>query len=277
MNHFTFRMNLGLIFMRQVALQNTYSHFGVSRVLVDNRTFYSNKGIMNFAPLYLYDEAYKKKSKGELDFSDQPSSGRSPNLSPAFIKDYADRLGLTFIPEGKGDRIQSFGPEDVFDYMYAVFHSPTYRDRYAEFLKIDFPRLPLTSNIELFRSLCEIGGRLAALHLMETAIPLVTSYPIAGNNTVEAVRYSAPGEGSEMGRVWINKMQYFECVPPEVWAFQIGGYQVCQKWLKDRKGRLLTYDDMTHYRRIVAVLAETIRLMAGVDEAIAAHGGWPIG
>jgi hypothetical protein len=87
----------------------------------------------------------------------------------------------------------------------------------------------------------------------------------------------APGEGSEMGRVWINKIQYFEGVPPEVWAFQVGGYQVCQKWLKDRKGRLLTYDDMTHYQRIVAVLAETIRLMAAVDETIAAHGGWPIG
>ena len=80
-----------------------------------------------------------------------------------------------------------------------------------------------------------------------------------------------------MGRVWINKTQYFEGVPPEVWAFHVGGYQVCQKWLKDRKGRLLTYDDITHYQRIVAVLAETIRLMAVVDEAIAAHGGWPIG
>ncbi|MCX5819146.1 MAG: hypothetical protein NT047_04470, partial [Deltaproteobacteria bacterium] len=84
-------------------------------------------------------------------------------------------------------------------------------------------------------------------------------------------------EGSEMGRDWINKTQYCEVVPPEVWAFQIGGYQVCQKWLKDRKGRLLTYDDITHYQRIVAVLVETIHLMAGVDETIAAHGGWPIG
>jgi len=225
-------------------------------------------------PLYLY------LKDGELQFQGSLPDTKAkcrPNLSQAFIQDCADRLGLTLISEGKGDRLQTFGPEDVFDYMYAVFHSPAYRERYAEFLKIDFPRLPLTSNIELFRSLCEIGGRLAALHLMETPIHLVTSYPIAGNDAVEAVRYSAPGEGSEMGRVWINKTQYFEGVPPEVWAFQIGGYQVCQKWLKDRKGRLLTYDDMTHYQRIVAVLAETIRLMAAVDEAIAARGGWPIG
>ncbi|MCX5819313.1 MAG: N-6 DNA methylase [Deltaproteobacteria bacterium] len=208
---------------------------------------------------------------------DEKPTTLRPNLSPAFIEDCIHRLGMAFISDGKGDRLQTFGPEDVFDYLYAIFHSPAYRERYAELLKIDFPRLPLTSDIELFRSLCEIGGRLVALHLMETPIHLMTSYPIAGNNTVEVVRYSAPGEGSEMGRVCINKTQYFEGVPPEVWAFQIGGYQVCQKWLKDRKGRLLTYDDITHYQRIVAVLAETIRLMAAVDEAIAANGGWPIG
>ena len=223
-------------------------------------------------PLYLYSVAsLLEDAASDLYFT------KRPNIVPAFIKDFTSRIGLTFIPDGKGDRIQTFGPEDVFDYMYAVFHSPAYRERYAAFLKIDFPRLPLTSNIELFRSLCEIGGRLVALHLMETPIHLMTSYPVAGNNTVEAVRYRAPNEGSEMGRVWINKTQYFEGVPPEVWAFHVGGYQVCQKWLKDRKGRLLTYDDITHYQRIVAVLSETIRLMAAVDEAIATRGGWPIG
>ncbi|MBU2226630.1 MAG: DNA methyltransferase, partial [Proteobacteria bacterium] len=237
-------------------------------------------------PLYLYADYDDKRALFvDTSFSNLGGKGkieeekniRRPNLAPAFIKKCTDCLGMTFISDGRGDRVKTFGPEDVFDYIYAVFHSPAYRGRYAEFLKIDFPRLPLTSNIELFRSLCEIGGQLVALHLMETPIRFMTSYPIAGNNTVEAVRYSAPGEGSEVGRVWINKAQCFEGVPPEVWAFHVGGYQVCQKWLKDRKGRLLTYDDITHYQRIVAVLAETIRLMAAVDEAIAARGGWPIG
>jgi predicted helicase len=224
-------------------------------------------------PLYLY----IKHDEMQLDTSSDTTVNQRPNLAPAFIKDCTDRLGMTFIPDGKGDRAQTFGPEDVFDYLYAVFHSPDYRKRYANFLKIDFPRLPLTADPELFRALCEIGARLVALHLMETPIPLMTAYPVAGDNTVETVRYSAPGQCSEKGRVWINKTQYFEGVPPEVWAFHVGGYQVCQKWLKDRKGRLLTYDDMTHYQRIVAVLAETIRQMSAVDETIAASGGWPIG
>ncbi len=270
MQHMIAGMNIGLIASKQ-----TRDHWNVyaSRHIIGHKAV-AAYDINSMFPLYIYpDDAPRDSLFDGACNSDHCVT----NLAAAFITDFTARLGMTFIPNGKGDRLQTFGPEDVFGYMYAVFHSPAYRERYAEFLKIDFPRLPLTSSIELFRSLCEIGGRLVALHLMETPIHLMTSYPIAGNNTVEAVRYSAPGEGSEMGRVWINKTQYFEGVPPEVWAFHVGGYQVCQKWLKDRKGRLLTYDDMTHYQRIVAVLAETIRLMAAVDEAIAARGGWPIG
>ena len=273
MRHIVQTKNLVLLTSR-LTKGETFKHVQVTRniaevICMSPKT--SNNGYV--FPLYLCTE----KLKHDLFAEHEPSGGRHPNLAPKFIECFASRLGLSLISEGKGDRVKTFGPEDVFDYMYAVFHSPAYRERYAEFLKIDFPRLPLTSDIELFRSLCEMGGRLVELHLMETAIPLVTSYPIAGSNTVEAVRYSFPGEGSEMGRVWINKTQYFEGVLPEVWAFHVGGYQVCQKWLKDRKGRLLTYDDITHYQRIVAVLAETIRLMAAIDEAIAARGGWPMG
>jgi len=184
---------------------------------------------------------------------------------------------MTFIPDGKGDGVKTFGPEDVFDYMYAVFHSPTYRSRYAEFLKIDFPRLPLTSNAELFRELCAVGSELVGLHLLKQHPPLNTTFPIKGDNAVENVRYTAPGEGgSEQGRVWINREQYFEGVPPELWNFHVGGYQVCQKWLKDRKGRKLTYDDLTHYQYILSALHETIRLMTEIDTAIEAHGGWPL-
>jgi REP element-mobilizing transposase RayT len=170
----------------------------------------------------------------------------------------------------------TFGPEDIFDYMYAVFHSPTYRSRYAEFLKIDFPRLPLTSKLELFRELCALGEELVGLHLMEKHAPIFTKYPVAGDNRVEKVRYTEPGQGAPTGRVWINKEQYFDNVPPEVWEFHIGGYQVCEKWLKDRKGRQLSYDDLTHYQHIVSALAETIRIMAEIDKTINTHGAWPI-
>ena len=117
---------------------------------------------------------------------------------------------------------------------------------------------------------------MVALHLMEKHGPEITQYPAKGDHTIEKVRYTAPGQGAEKGRVWINKTQYFEGVPPEVWNFHIGGYQVCEKWLKDRKGRTLSFDDLSHYQRIVSALADTIRLMAEIDKAIEAHGGWPI-
>ncbi len=157
-----------------------------------------------------------------------------------------------------------------------MFHSPAYRERYAEFLKIDFPRLPLTSDAELFRALCTLGERLVGLHLMEQYGSLNARYPVPGNNVVEKVEFLAPGDAAESGRVYINKTQYFEGVPEAVWNFHVGGYQVCAKWLKDRKGRALSFDDIRHYQRVAAALAETIALMRRVDEAIEEHGGWPM-
>ena len=172
-------------------------------------------------------------------------------------------------------------------YMYAVLHSPTYRSRYAEFLKIDFPRVPLTSDVKLFRSLCRLGAELATLHLLESPKlnKSIARFPARGPNQVEKgfPKYFGPGDVApgmskplEAGRVYISKDdpqsgkngQYFEGVPPEVWEFHIGGYQVCEKWLKDRRGRELAYDDLEHYSRIVTAIRETIRLMAAIDAAI---------
>ncbi len=157
--------------------------------------------------------------------------------------------------------------------MYAVFHSPAYRKRYAEFLKTDFPRLPLTSNRALFTALVEKGAELVALHLCESPKldDLITTFPEKGSNVVERVNYVDVIE-----RVCINGVQYFQGVPPDVWEFHIGGYQVLEKWLKDRKGRALTFDDLQHYQRVVVALKETIRLMTEIDTVIHAHGGWPL-
>jgi hypothetical protein len=213
-------------------------------------------------------------------------------------------------PAAEGQPFGTFGPEDVFHYIYAILHSPTYRKRYEEFLKRDFPRVPLTGNVELFQELCHKGADLVALHLMQGDYPaaswnraqpknaspfeaLLTRFPMKGDDVVENVFYLAPGEPepgtgkplpARAGRVYISKDrpkegkkgQYFEGVPPEVWEFHVGGYQVCEKWLKDRKGRVLTYDDLTHYQNIVSALGETIRLMSEIDQAVEAHGGWPI-
>jgi predicted helicase len=224
-------------------------------------------------PLYVY-----SRSEDLLDIQAQDQSGpRRPNISRQFIERLAERLELTFIPEGTGDLRKTFGPEDVFDYIYALLHSPIYRSRYAEFLKIDFPRVPVPSSVELFRGLCELGKKLVVLHLMEQVAPHITTYPIAGDNEVGKVQYTEPGEaGSDEGRVWINREQYFEGVPVEVWNFHVGGYQVCHKWLKDRKDRRLTYDDLTHYQHIVSALNQTIRVMSEIDELIEDNGGWPI-
>ena len=275
MHHLLTEKNLGLIFMRQVALQDDYSHFMVTSHVVDNRAFYSNKGTMNLSPLYLYPDP----NKNTLFDTHEPLTapgGRRPNLSEAFTKVMEGKLGIVFVPDGKGNLQETFGPEDVFAYMYAIFYSPTYRTRFAEFLKIDFPRLPLTSNVNLFRELCGLGERLVTLHLMEKFGKATPSYPIDGRHLVEKVEYLALTDQSDRGRVYINKTQYFEGVPPEVWEFHVGGYQVCQKWLKDRKGRVLSFDDIKHYQRIVATLAETIQLMGQIDEVIEEHSGWPI-
>ena len=213
-------------------------------------------------PLYVY------PTKGEL----QLAEGRHPNLNPEFINAISGKMGLKFVEDGKGDLKETFGPEDIFDYAYAIFHSPTYRSRYAEFLRIDFPRLPLTSDKELFNALAEKGAELVSLHLMEA--PMLEQqrtqikFDVSGSNVVEKVTYDEAAK-----RVYINKSQYFEGIPAEVWDFHIGGYQVCQKWLKDRKGRTLTYDERVHYQKIVIALQETIRIMEKIDALIP---GWPV-
>ena len=200
---------------------------------------------------------------------------RAANLDPGFVESMRAALGLDFIPDGAGDLEAAFGPEDVFHYVYAVLHSPEYRRRYADFLKSDFPRAPLTGDRALFAELVGLGRRLAALHLMEAEGEDAPAFPGKGDNRIDKARY-APPSGGVPGRVWINGGQCFEGVSPDVWAFDVGGYRPAEKWLKDRKGRLLSFDDIERYRRICAALAETPCVMARIDRAIDAHGGWPL-
>jgi len=282
--------NLGLCIGHAGQAVSGYWSLVLATNLIEDQNLFRRGGNMVF-PLYLY------ASEGTTE------QERRPNLNPDFVKEFSEKLGLDFIPDGQGDLENTFGPEDVFYYAYAVFHSPTYRERYAEFLKIDFPRLPLTSDKELFARLVEKGKRLADLHLLRATgqIGDPPAFNIPGSNEVARVRYvemadgrtgvspvpkrpssdaGAPTGGTPVvpkGRVYINKQQYFEGVEPEVWEFQIGGYQVCQKWLKDRTikklGRSLNTNDITHYRNIVLALRETRQLMAEIDEVIP---GWPI-
>lgn len=226
-------------------------------------------------PLYLYpkngDEVEDLMDYAVREEAEQCGIRRKPNLAPTFVEDVCKRVKLSFVPDGTGDLLKTFGPEDVFHYIYAVFHSPMYRERYAAFLKTDFPRVPVTSKRPLFRKLCGLGARLVALHLLEDVPEGRVTFPEGDDNTVDKPRYVEAKQ-----RVYINDAQYFADVPGEVWEFHIGGYQVCRKWLKDRKGRLLSYDEIRHYMKVVSAVAETIRVMARIDEIIGSHGGWPL-
>ena len=199
----------------------------------------------------------------------------TPNLDREFIAKATSASGLEFLPVGSGDLTVTFGPEDVVHYIYAVLHSPEYRRRYADFLKSDFPRIPLTGNRALFAALAGLGKRLASLHLMEAEGADTPAFPCTGSNRVSKTRYVPPTDGLP-GRVRINREQYFEGVAPETWEFAIGGYRPAEKWLKDRKDRVLSFDDVAHYRRICAALAETPRIMTAIDSKIDECGGWPL-
>jgi len=257
MRHMLTGNNVALLVTRQTRDQWDIL---ATRSIVGHKSL-SAYDITSLVPLYLI------SSEGEMQLGE---NNRHPNLSPESLKAISEKLKMEFVEDGSGDLKKTFGPEDIFNYAYAVFHSPTYRNRYAEFLKMDFPRLPITSNKELLKALAVKGSDLVSLHLMESPLlnTLITMYPMAGNNVVDKVSYDETNH-----RVYINKEQYFEGVPHEVWNFHIGGYQVCQKWLKDRKGRTLTYDELTHYQKIVVALKETIRLMAEIDQLIP---GWPL-
>ena len=166
-------------------------------------------------------------------------------------------------------------PEDILTYVYAILYTPSYRSRYADFLKRDFPRVPLTTDRVLFDQLVVIGRELIALHTMATTLPRITRFDVTGSNEVVKVRYASDG-ASGLGKVFINDAQCFAGVPQEVWDTHIGGYRVAEKWLKDRKGRQLSYDDLTHYQSVVAALARTLELQARLDDVIRGAGGWPL-
>ncbi len=217
----------------------------------------------NIFPLYLY-------PAGE-QLNLEENRPRKPNLTPDIVAQIAEGLGLEFTNE-KQDRDGTLAPIDLLDYIYAILHSPAYREKYKEFLKIDFPRVPYPTDVEIFWQLVRLGGELRQIHLLEssTVEQYITSYPVDGDNTItrkmtkKSIGYESATE--ETGRVWINDEQYFDNVPLVAWEFYIGGYQPAQKWLKDRFGRTLSYEDIQHYQKIVVALVETNRLMEEINK-----------
>jgi predicted helicase len=223
-------------------------------------------------PLYLVEDS--ESSQRSL------VSANRINFSAPFLKSLTSTFGRQ--QKCAEELSAELSPENIFQYVYAVFHSPAYRMRYAEFLKIDFPRIPLPGNLKLFVELSHLGRELVALHLLESpkVNDFITNYTGPKNPEVERVGWSddtvwLDAAATKKGQPATSGTIGFRGVPEAVWKFYIGGYQVCEKWLKDRRGRTLSKDDIVHYHKIVVALAETIRLMKEIDEVIEVHGGWP--
>ena len=257
--------NMGLCTMRQVSLEGGYSHVLVTLSIVDNRTFVSSKGIVELCPLYCQGASISADADAfahRLE-SDPP---RHANLNPDIVATVARGLKFETIPDGHGNLTRgSMGPEDLFAYIYAVLCSPMYRTRYAEFLKADFPRIPFSKDRDTFLKLADLGQQLIDLHLMrspELDNP-ISRFCGKGDGAVKKVEFDA-----DRGRVSINPTQYFDGVTPDLWTYQIGGYQVLAKWLKDRKGRFLTSADTQHYSRIVAALSRTMAVQTKIDMSV---------
>jgi predicted helicase len=248
MRHLLFSNNVCLIAARQC--KNDFGVF-ISQFVPSHKACVAYD-INTIYPLYLYpDENILDKT--EL---------RRPNLNMEIVNKMAEKINLVFTFEKQEDQ-NTFAPIDILDYIYAVLYSNKYRQKYMEFLKIDFPRVPYPENAEQFYSLSAIGSTIRNLHLMESVTPLkdLATFPVEGSNTIGTIKYKD-------GKVYINKTQYFENISPEIWEYYIGGYQPAQKWLKDRKERTLDFSEKEHYQKIIAVLSNTINLQAQIDEII---------
>ncbi|MBK9248769.1 MAG: hypothetical protein IPM69_11790 [Ignavibacteria bacterium] len=277
MKHLISKENLGLITKRGFDNEKSAYCF-ITNCLFDRRGWSSPgmQGAENVFPLYLYPDL---KTQQSID----QTTERTPNLNKEIVQKIAVTLGLEYdqnptdiYRSGKDillnltkDKPGASVPKknhslllpiDILDYIYAVLHSPAYREKYKEFLKIDFPRVPYPKDQSTFWKLVKLGGEIRKLHLLESSLveDYITEYPIDGDNIVGKVKY-------QDGKVFINDSQYFDNVPQVAWEFYIGGYQPAQKWLKDRKGRKLEFDDIFHYQKMIVALVETERLMREID------------
>ncbi len=277
MQHMINDSNIALLVKRQSKREFSYAFLSTS--LTESCMFESAYANNSVLPLYLYPE------------EDTLETERRVNFDPKIYAEIRERAGLS---GADGDELK------VFDYIYGVLHSPDYRRTYAQFLKIDFPRIPYPASPKVFAHIAQKGGQLRRLHLMEDAAIGPTPYPFKGDGDnvvvkpvydtrtvrpepVEGLPSSSPdaseeGQGfdklspngeRETGRVLINPDQYFDNVPQVAWEFHIGGYQPAQKWLKDRKGRALSFDDVRHYQKIIKILVETDRIMREIELLLA--------
>ena len=234
--------NFALLVKRGFPYQDRAQGF-VTKYISDRRAWSCSgmQGAESVFPLYLYPE------DGSFD------TERRPNLDATIWAQINAAIG------------KSTSPEDIFDYIYGVLHSPAYRTKYKEFLKVDFPRIPYPTSAEEFEHFRSHGNRLRELHLMHAVPESPVTFPYPGTMQVDSLAWEYNIDDGYSGNIYINDTQCFEGVPTAAFEMYIGGYQPAQKWLKDRKGRTLTFDDIEHYRRIIAILIETDKIMKQID------------
>ncbi|MFY9078641.1 N-6 DNA methylase [Aliarcobacter cryaerophilus] len=255
--HFINKENFAICLMKQFFQDVAYNHCLITNVLVDERTMYSNRGGTYVLPMYLYQD------------ENSLTNERTPNLNLEIVKEIEEKLGLKFVNE-KEQNSTTFAPIDILDYIYAVLHSPSYREKYKEFLKIDFPRVPYPKP-ETFWQLVSLGGKLRSLHLLEDTslderiIDIKGEGELLIKNSLNKKDFSIEDEKVELR---LNDEVSVVNIPLVAWEFYIGGYQPAQKWLKDRVGRVLNRADMKHYNRIINALCKTDLIMKKIDEVL---------
>ncbi|MEW6201846.1 MAG: type ISP restriction/modification enzyme, partial [bacterium] len=249
------KKNMGLITIRRSRSQESWKYALVTDNIIAGATAITSLDINYLFPLYLYKqgEPKKRKSVPTVMMLFEPRADyevRQPNLSPALIV----QLTKSYKKEPS--------PEDIFYYIYAILYSNIYRDKYAEFLKSDFPRIPFTNDYKLFARLAGYGKTLVDLHLLKTSEidKTFAKFQGRGENKVEKIK-----RDDEQNRIYINSERYFDGIEKEIWEYQIGGYQVLDKWLKERKGKTLSLTDVKHYCNIASSLKKTLKIQKGID------------
>lgn len=255
MRHMLEGDNISICFMRQFSGNFPYTHFWVSEFMVDNRMFFSSKGIIQQAPLYLYPDKEKNNPKpgANMMMVFEPQAEyitRKPNIEPKIYEKLEIKYG------------EKPAAEEILYYIYGIFYSNTYRTKYAEFLKIDFPRVPFTTNHKIFKKVAVYGKQLADLHLLKSEAlnnPISIYHGSGDNDHIEKIKYD-----EKVNIVYISKDKYFDGITPDLWNYHIGGYQVLHKFLKDRKGRIM--EDPRQYSRIVTAISNTIKLQKQIEK-----------
>ncbi len=251
--------NLGLVFMRQSANDGEYDHFLAVDALVSDRVFYSAHGAAFLAPLYLKD-AEQNAREGE--------QGRT-NFNHAWLQEFASRIQRTLLLVGRGDFTENFGPEDVFAFLYAAFHSKSYRANNADLLRREFPRAPWPSSAAQFQTLSTLGQRLVALHCFPSPLPSTCTLQGAGDGRIgRGFPKFEPVGDNQPGKIAINPTQAFTDVAPDDWQWRVGGYSVLRHWLKARRGCGLPAEEIATFQQLLGICQQSRRLAQQIEQAL---------